>query len=278
MLSVEDLDGKTIDVAGTHIHYHDWGHGKPIILLHGAGPGASGLSNFRKNMAALSAKYRVLVIDFPGFGKSENKVAPGGIFEVLGELVLAFMDALGIEKASLLGNSLGGGTALCAALKSPERVDRLVLMGPGGGQPPFSPMPTEGLLRLLTYYEGYPTLEKLKGFISLLVFDPASVTPELIEERYKASLRPDVVDNSPMRGRGGMPADELWKKALGQLTHETLIIWGREDRVVPLDAAFTFLKSIPNARLHVFPKCGHWAQWEKVDEFNTLVLDFLDEA
>jgi len=116
-------------------------------------------------------------------------------------------------------------------------------------------------------------MEKLRKVIELLVFDSSSITPELMEERLKVASRPDLQKNSvfhrPVWG-------DIWREDLSSLTHRTLIIWGREDRVVPLDASFILLKVIQNARLHIFPKCGHWAQWEKADEFNTLVTNFLE--
>jgi 4,5:9,10-diseco-3-hydroxy-5,9,17-trioxoandrosta-1(10),2-diene-4-oate hydrolase len=138
----------------------------------------------------------------------------------------------------------------------------------------FSPMPTEGMQRMRNFFLGDgPSMEKLRKVIELLVFDSSSITPELMEERLKAASRPDLQKNSvfhrPVWG-------DIWREDLSSLPNRTLIVWGREDRVVPLDASFLLLKVIQNARLHVFPKCGHWAQWEKADEFNTLVTNFLE--
>jgi 4,5:9,10-diseco-3-hydroxy-5,9,17-trioxoandrosta-1(10),2-diene-4-oate hydrolase len=196
----------------------------------------------------------------------------------LSSSILRFMDELRIERASFIGNSLGGGTSLKLTLKQPDRVKRLVLMGPGGSVAPFTPMPTEGLLRMIQYYDGEgPTIEKLRAVIDLLVYDPSTITSALIEERFNASCAPETIANPPL-SRRGHPSDELWRQPLNTLQHETLIIWGREDRVVPLDSALILLKALPNASLHVFPKCGHWAQWEKADEFNALVLRFLSGA
>lgn len=268
--------GKFIDANGVKIHYHDVGEGEPVLLFHGGGPGASGVSNYRKNIGELAQKFRVIIPDFPGFGQSENKIAPGAFFKALAETFIHFIEALGISKAHLVGNSMGGATALKLAVLRPDLVGRLVLMGPAGTGTLFSTMPTEGLIRMFNYYEGDgPTVEKLKRVIDLLVFDPSTITPALIEERFQASIRPDVVANPPLRGRGAAPEDELWRDRLGALTQDVLIVWGREDRVTPLDGALHPLKFIPNARLHVFPKCGHWAQWEKAPEFNKLLLDFL---
>jgi 4,5:9,10-diseco-3-hydroxy-5,9,17-trioxoandrosta-1(10),2-diene-4-oate hydrolase len=268
-------DGKFIDVNGVKIHYHDVGAGKPVILIHGGGPGAGGLSNYRRNMDAIAKRARALVIDLPGYGQSENKRAPGGIFVTLAEMIVGFMDALGLHKADFIGNSLGGGTALMMALRYPDRVGKMVLMGTAGGLPVFSPFPTEGLVRMFTFYDGDgPSIEKLRKVLELLIFDQSAITQELLEERLKAATRPDVISNPPLRAVVDIHlSDEMWRERMP--AHETLLVWGRDDRVVPLDAAFILLKTMPNAQLHVFPKCGHWAQWEKADAFNDLVCDFL---
>jgi len=266
-----DLTPKFIDVAGARTRYHDVGQGEPTILIHGGGPGASGLSNYRKNVEPLAAGRRVIVVDLPGFGETEGKLKDGPIFEAMGEFVRAFMDAIEVQKASFVGNSLGGATSLMVALRAPDRVNRLVLMGTGGSQAIFSPMPTEGLRRMAMFHGGEgPTLQKLKGVIDLLVFDPSSITEELMAERLKAATRTDVIDIFKR------PPMDIWRENLASLKHKTLIVWGRDDRVVPLDSSFILLKTMPNAQLHVYPKCGHWAQWEKAEEFNALVADFLD--
>jgi 4,5:9,10-diseco-3-hydroxy-5,9,17-trioxoandrosta-1(10),2-diene-4-oate hydrolase len=261
--------------AGARLHYYEFGRGEPVIMIHGGGPGASGISNYRKNVEALAAHFRVFVIDLPGFGKSDNTIGDDGIFESLATSTLKFMDELGIEKADFVGNSLGGGTSLKVMVKSPQRVRRLVLMGTGGSVAPFTAMPTEGLQRMLTFYHGEgPTMEKLKRVVELLVFDPSQITSNLLEERLEASRQPQALAKPPLSKRGHL-SDEIWREPLSTFQHETLIIWGREDRVVPMDSAFVLLKTLPNAQLHVFPKCGHWAQWEKADQFNALVVEFL---
>jgi 4,5:9,10-diseco-3-hydroxy-5,9,17-trioxoandrosta-1(10),2-diene-4-oate hydrolase len=262
-----------IDVDGVRTCYYDEGKGQPIILMHGSGPGASGLSNFRKNIEAMSAGHRAIVVDLPGFGETENKLPGGLVYEAMAAFVCRFMDALKVQRASFIGNSMGGGTALMIALRAPERVNKLVLMGTGGSQAIFSPLPTEGLKRMRSFYSGDgPTMEKLKAVIELLVFDQSSITPELLEERLKAASRPDLKSGTIFQR---LPWGDLWREDLAALKHPTLLIWGREDRVVPVDSSFLLLKSIPNAQLHVFPSCGHWVQWEKAQEFNSLVLDFL---
>lgn len=269
------MPSKFVDAADGRLHYQESGAGDPVFLIHGGGPGAYGYSNYRRNIAALSLENRVIVIDLPGFGQSATRQRPDGIYKALAHAVRDVMDHENIAKASMVGNSLGGGTAIRFALDHPDRVDKLVLMGPGGGMPVFSPTPTEGLGRMLNFYEGEgPTREKLEKIVDLLVFDRSSMTSEILEERYKTATLPNTVANPPLRGRGNA-RDELWREGLGSIQAPTLLIWGRDDRVIPLDGAFLMLKVIPNADLHVFSKCGHWAQWERAEEFNEVVGNFL---
>lgn len=269
----------SVEVMGGKVAYHEVGEGEVTILLHGGGPGASGFSNFSRNIGPLSAGRRVITIDLPGYGGSDNRDIEGSMFDALSAVLIGFMDALDIQKASLVGNSLGGGTSLRTALDHPDRVEKLVLMGAGGSLPIHSVFPTPGLMKMFTYYLGDgPSEKKLQAIINELVYDPKLISPELFQQRLEASMRPDVVANPPLRQRKGPSAirDDLWREPLHKVKHPVLLIWGREDKVIPLDSAFLYQKTLPNAELHVFPRCGHWAQWEKADQFNALVGQFLD--
>lgn len=259
------------------VAFHETGEGPAVLLIHGGGPGAYGYSNFSKNFHALAAKgNRVIVMDMPGFGQSDYRGGRESLFHAPAEAVLEIVDHLGIDKVSLVGNSMGGGAALRFALDNQDRTDKLVLMGPGGSLAATSTFPTEGLIRMVMFYEADgPSVEKLDRIIDLLVFDRSMITPDLVQERFRYATMPHVVANPPFRGQLTHPRNELWRDSLEQLQHKTLLIWGKEDRVIPLDMAFILLKRIQNSSLHVFPKCGHWAQWEKPDEFNALVADFL---
>jgi len=270
---LSDLEARHIDVLGIRTRYHDVGEGEALLLLHGAGPGASGLSNYRRNVEALSANHRVIIVDLPGFGGTDNTLPEGGLFAAMGVFVRAFLKELGVGQVSIVGNSMGGGIALEVALRAPALVRCMVLMGGAGSLPAFTPMPTEGLMRMFGFYAGEgPTLQKLRAVVSMLVFDQSAITDELLEERFKAASRPDVAADYIITKRAIEP---LWREDLASLRHPTLLIWGREDRVIPLDASFLLLKQIPNASLCVLPQCGHWVQWEKAAAFNALVLEFL---
>lgn len=275
MKITESATEKFIQAGKNRLRYHDVGEGTPVLLIHGGGPGASGWSNYNRNVEYLAKQFRVLIVDLPGFGKSDKTLPPDNLFSYLSESTRAFLDALEIPAAHFVGNSLGGGTTLKFALDYPNRVKKAVLMGSGGGTSIFSTVPTEGVKHLVGYYEGSgPSLEKLRSFIDVMVYDKTAITDQLLEQRYHASLDPEIVRNPPIKWRGKLPLEPLWREDLGRLEQEFLLVWGREDRVVPLDCAFILAKQLAKARLHVFPQCGHWAQWEKADEFNRLIADF----
>ncbi len=273
----EKIEGKFATVDGVKVHYHDVGQGPALVMLQGSGPGATGWSNYSRNVKYFARKFRVIVPDLPGFGKSDMKPVDAPIPGWWANVVLGLLDQLGIDKAHFVGNSMGGMVSLKIALEQPGRIDRLVLMGPGGGSPVSSVFPTEGIKTLVSFYDGPgPSFERLKSFVTQMVYDATSMTDELLKERFEAAIAPRIVAQPPMRpGPGGMP-EELWRDArLARLPHETLIIWGREDRVMPMDMGFTLMKQIPRARFMVMPQCGHWVQWEHADEFNRTVEGFL---
>lgn len=277
MVTEVQPETKFVDSPKGKVAYQEEGEGPAVILIHGGGPGAYGYSNYRKNLKPLAAMgNRVIIIDLPGYGQSAYRGTEGGMFGPAAEATVELIDHLGIGKASIVGNSLGGGTAIRTALDHPEKVDKLILMGPGGSLPSTATFPSEGLLRMFNFYEGEgPTLEKLDKVIDLLVYDRSSITPELVAERLKTAMLPGTMANPPLRGAGTNRKNDLWREDLEKIDHPTLLIWGQEDRVLPLDLAFHLLKRIPNADLHVFSKTGHWAQWERADEFNELVGAFL---
>jgi len=253
----------------------------PVVLLHGGGPGASAWSNFGRNLPVFAQRFRVFMPDQPGFGKSAAPPVEGNYFTFAARALVSLLDTLDIEKAHLVGNSLGGGTAVRFALNYPERAGRLALMGPGGlSLNVFSPDPTEGVSRLAAFAAPPgPSKEKMAAFLRALVFDQKLITDELVDERYAYASVPEAIAAmaalgmsfyDPATAEDGM----LWRE-VHRLRNEVLLIWGREDRVNPLDGALVPLKQIRKAQLHVFSGCGHWAQLEKFDQFNRLVLDFL---
>ena len=255
------------------------GGGLPLVMLHGGGPGASAWSNFGAALPGFAEDFRTLLIDQPGFGGSDKPEVVGNYYRFAADHVVQLLDELGIGRIHLLGNSLGGGTAMRLALTHPDRVGRLVLMGPGGlSLNLFHADPTEGVQRLMDF-SGNPTREALRAFISTMVVNQKLVTDELVEERFADATAPGAQAAmtsmgmsfwNPETAEDGM----LWREA-HQLRQHTLLTWGREDRVNPLDGAMVALKLIRKASLHVFPNCGHWAQIEAAEEFREVATAFL---
>jgi 4,5:9,10-diseco-3-hydroxy-5,9,17-trioxoandrosta-1(10),2-diene-4-oate hydrolase len=281
MTTVFEAVSRTVPHGEGQVHYHEAGTGTPVVLLHGGGPGASAWSNFGRNVPVFAERFRTLAIDQPGYGRSVTGPATSHYFTFAAEAVVAVLDALGLERVHLVGNSLGGGTAVRFALRYPERAGRLVLMGPGGlSLNVFSSDPTEGVKRLMEFgAPPGPSREKLAAFLKTLVFNQKLITDELIEERYAtasdpAALRAMASMGATFRDPRTFEDGMLWREA-HRLRNEVLLVWGREDRVNPLDGALVALKLIRKARLHVFGGCGHWAQLEKFDEFNQLAIGFL---
>ena len=271
---------RTVTLGSRQIHLHESGAGAPVLMLHGGGPGASGLSNYVRNVDALSRHFRVLVPDLPGYGRSSKGVDAADPFGDLAGAMLGLLDALDIEGAHLVGNSLGGACALRMALEAPDRIGRIVLMGPGGigvsqGQP------TDGLKRLLGYYAGEgPTFEKLRRFICEdLVYDASQVSDAVLQERFASSIAPEVIANPPLRAPRDPEAfkrlDLLLDPRLPQLSHPTLVMWGTEDRVNPPSGAAALQQRLPACDTVLFSRTGHWVQWERAAEFNAFVAGFL---
>ncbi|ALG12692.1 4,5:9,10-diseco-3-hydroxy-5,9,17-trioxoandrosta-1(10),2-diene-4-oate hydrolase [Kibdelosporangium phytohabitans] len=263
------------------LHYHEAGTGEPVVMLHGGGPGARAWSNFGRNLEVFAERHRTLLVDQPGFGDSDKPEITGQFFTYSADALLGVLDTLGIERVHLVGNSLGGGTAVRFALRHPDRAGRLVLMAPGGlGLNVFAPDPTEGIKRLYAFAAPPgPSKEKLADFLRTLVFDQSLVTDELIEERYRVAADPESLRAMASMGKSFTSPETfeegmLWREAY-KLRQRVLLVWGREDRVNPIDGALLALKLIPRAQLHVFGRCGHWAQLEKFAEFNRLSLDFI---
>ena len=271
---------RTVRVHGKDIFVAEAGAGAPVVLLHGGGPGASGVSNYSRNIDALAEHFRVLVPDMPGYGRSAKGVDRDDPFGYLADHIRGMLDELGIERAHLVGNSYGGSCALRIALDTPQRVDRLVLMGPGGVGTTRA-LPTPGLKSLLSYYGGDgPTLEKLRTFIrTYLVFDGDAVPESLIESRYAASTDPDVVANPPLQRPAGLGT--LWRmdftrdRRLSTLQTPTLVIWGRDDKVNKPSGATMLAERMPNADVLITANTGHWVQWERADFFNAVTTAFL---
>ena len=268
--------GQSITAAGIRTNYHDsGGAGAPVLLIHGSGPGVSAWANWRLVMPALAQQARVIAPDMVGFGYTER---PQGFVYNMDAWVrqaVGLLDALGIARTDLVGNSFGGGLALALAIAHPERVRRLVLMGSVGV--PFAITP--GLDAVWGYT---PSVENMRAIMDYFAFNQGLMSDDLARLRFEASARPGVQESYAAM----FPAPrQRWVDAMASaeadiraLPHETLVVHGREDRVIPLANAYTLANWLPRAQLHVYGQCGHWTQIEHAARFARLVGDFLVEA
>ena len=268
--------GQSITAAGIRTNYHDsGGAGAPVLLIHGSGPGVSAWANWRLVMPALAQQARVIAPDMVGFGYTER---PQGFVYNMDAWVrqaVGLLDALGIERTDLVGNSFGGGLSLALAIAHPERVRRLVLMGSAGVSFPL----TEGLDAVWGYT---PSVENMRAIMDYFAFDQGLMSDDLARLRFEASIRPGFQESFAAM----FPAPrQRWIEALASaeadiraLPHQALVIHGREDRVIPLATSLTLSSWIQRSQLHVYGQCGHWTQIEHAARFARLVGDFLAEA
>lgn len=270
---------RRVDTPSGELHYHEAGEGPPLLLLHGSGPGVSAWANFGANLPAFADHFRTVALDFPGFGTSaacdDNPlvVAPRAATDLL--------DALGLGQVAVLGNSMGGNVAARVAAEHRDRVTRLVTIG-GIGTSLFSPSPPEGV-KLLVQFVEEPTRDRLVAWMESMVYDPALLTEEFVDQRWRAAQRPEALDDlrrmfnpkvlAGMRRAPLAAPDQV--AVLARITAPTLVTWGRDDRVTPLDGMLLPMRVIRNCEVHVFPDCGHWAMIERAEPFERVVLEFL---
>lgn len=278
-LNKDDL-ARDVQTKDWKLHYYEAGpeDAHPIVLLHGSGPGATGWSNFSGNIGPLSERFRVLAVDMPGWGESES--APFDRIDHI-ETAVQFLDALGIEQAAFVGNSMGGHTALKLATDHPDRISHLITMGVPVSLGPrlFSPGdgPSEGIKVLVEAYMD-PSPANMKRLVEIMTYDKARfATDELTKARSDAALaRPDhlknYLDGLP---KGGPVPKWVDIAKIPDITAPTLLIHGRDDRVLSWEHSLYLASHIPDARLVLINRCGHWAMIEHADEFNRLVADFV---
>jgi pimeloyl-ACP methyl ester carboxylesterase len=268
------LESKFLTVEGVRLHYQELGSGYPVICIHGAGPGASAESNFKLNAPAFAEKFRVILYDMPQYGKSERVVLTEPRLKYNARILNSFVAALGIDKAHIVGNSMGGQVAMKFGIDFPDRLTKVVIIGSGGVTSVFAPSPVEGVKMIARYYkDSGPSREKLRELLSTILYDPSFLSEETFEERYQASIDPATVELFGKR-QGEMVRENL-APDLHKLKAKLLAIWGMDDRFGALDVGLQITRTVPDGQMHIFTRCGHWAQVEHAAEFNRLVLDFL---
>ena len=266
--------GLSAEAAGITTNYLTAGDGKPVLLLHGSGPGVTAYANWRLTIPALSQHLRVIAPDLVGFGFTERPEGVSYHMETWVGQAVGLLDALDIERAHLVGNSFGGALALALASRHPDRVERLVLMGSVGV--PFEI--TDGLDRVWGYE---PSIAQMRELLDLFAYSRELVSDELAEVRYRASIQPGFQESFaamfPAPRQRWVDAMVTPDEDLARLPHPTLVVHGRDDLIIPPANALHLLDTIPDVRLHIFGRCGHWTQIEHADEFNRLVVSFLSE-
>jgi pimeloyl-ACP methyl ester carboxylesterase len=269
------FEPRTIDAGGIETSYLEAGSGEAVLMLHGSGPGVSALANWQHNIPTLAQRFHVLAPDIVGFGTTERPEDIVYSLRSWTDHVWAFMDARGIDEARVIGNSLGGRIALQMATDQADRIVKMVLMGaPGVGM-----TPTEGLAALRAYEPSHDAMRQLLR--NYFAVDPAMITDDLVKIRYEASIADGAYEAyramffDPRHAGTELGITENEVRAIAT---PTLLIHGREDKVVPLQVSVTMLGLLPNADLHVFSACGHWTQIERAEEFCAVVSDYLGRS
>ncbi|MUG72274.1 alpha/beta fold hydrolase [Paenibacillus validus] len=266
--------GLTEKIGNYDVHYHEAGHGEPLLFIHGSGPGVSAWAYWRQVFPVLSDKYRLYAPDLLGFGESEKpKLTPYGV-DVWVQQLIAFIETKEIGPLSIIGNSLGGAIALHLAVQRPDLVKKLVLMGSAGIHFPL----TEGLDQVWGYV---PSFDNMKKLVELFAFDPHfSNNEDLVQMRYQATLNKEnqaaFASMFPAPRQRHVDALALSEQQLRSIDIPVLLLHGREDRIIPIrETSWKLFHLLPKAELHTFSNCGHWTQIEKKEQFCDVVHYFL---
>ena len=269
---------RLIETKDYRIQINEAGEGHPILLIHGGGPGATGWGNFAQNIPALSQRHRVIAVTMPGWGDSSPQNAATGRDGV--EALIQLLDTLGIDKAALVGNSMGGAMAVHLTAQYPERVSHLVTMGLGNPQGTNILTPAglpEGIRALVEAYAN-PSHETMKRLVQVMCFDPSFASDELVAERLRAALQyPEHNANwlDVMRSGPPMTIPKDTMESLARAQVPAMFIHGRDDRTCHFEGSMLLLAVMADARMVLINRCGHWAQLEHAAEFNHLVDEFV---
>lgn len=264
--------GRHIAAAGLDTFYLDSGEGSPIVLIHGGGAGANSWGNWQGVIPRLTPHHRVVAIDMLGFGDTAK---PNGDFvysqRARTNHLIAALDALDLGPAVLVGNSMGGATAIGVAVDRPDLVRRLVLMGSAGLVSRIDP----ALAPILNYDF---TREGMVRLVEALTHDGFEIRDEMIDYRMKYAVRDDVraaysATMGWIKSSGGLAWDEDY---IRQVSAPTLVVNGKCDKVIPLAHAYRFLELIPKSWGYIMPDCGHWAMIEHPLDFANVTRAFAD--
>mgnify|MGYP000577898591 CR=1 FL=1 len=264
----------SINTGGYNTNYHDIGEGEVVLFIHGSGPGVSAYANWRLAMPTLAENFRVIAPDMAGFGYTQRIEDTTYDMDVWVKQAIDLMDALNIEKFNIVGNSFGGALALALTINYPERFNKIVLMGAVGVYFDL----TYGLDKAWGYT---PSIENMKELLDIFAYDRSIVTDDLAKMRYEASIRTGFQESFssmfPSPRQDGVDSMQSDENEIRKIDKETLIIHGREDKVIPVQNSIRLNQLIKKSQLHIFGECGHWSQIEHNARFNKLLFDFFSE-
>lgn len=271
-----------LDQKAVKVHYHDLGNLRsalpPIIMLHGSGPAACGAHNFSQNIGHfIDLGFRVVLLDWPGWGKSDSLVSKGSRSGLNAQVLRRVLDAIGIDqRVYIVGNSMGAHSATMFAIENPGRISKLVLIGGGnGGRSIFQATPTEGVQKIIAFYQ-HPSVERMHDLLSTVIYKQSSIAEETAQSRFEAAMtRTDHIESYCESIRVNPMQYPDVSARLPEINVPTLIFWGQDDRVVPIDLGLCVATLIPNADMHIFSQCGHVPHMEQASKFNQLASWFL---
>ncbi|MGI9282694.1 MAG: alpha/beta fold hydrolase [Endozoicomonas sp.] len=256
---------------GLTLHYQEAGVGPAVLFIHGSGPGASGFSNFKGNYPVFAeAGYRAIVPDLPGYGLSD-KPETEYTLDFFVDAMMGLIDKLGIEKVTLVGNSLGGAIAIKMALDKPELVEKLILMAPGGlMEKERYYLEMEGIQKMGAAFAAGELNEPvgMKRLLGLQLFNPDQISDDIVHERVA------IVLNQPKCVLSTMQVPVLTER-LKELQGPILGFWGMNDKFCPSHGAQTMMEHCSNIRFNLLSECGHWVMVEHKELFNRECLDFI---
>lgn len=260
--------------SGLTLHHHEAGEGPALVLLHGGGPGASGLSNYQQNYQAfVDAGFRVLMPDIIGWGQSSKPEGVPHDYTLLGDSLKDWLAALNINTCTVTGNSMGGAIAIYLAMTYPALVDRLVLLAPAGLTTPEELAAMPGLAAMMAAVTGPRPMpvELVRGIFENMYANPADIDDDVVAERTAVAntQAPDLFANLALAPH---------KDNIGKLKCPVLLLWGVNDKFCPLSSANVLLENVPTARMVAISNCGHWVQVEKTELFNRMTIDFLQNG
>ena len=278
-MSVGPPKGSFVSVAGLDLHYHDYPSQNPagekgtVVFVHGSGPGASGYSNFRNNVAAFAASgYRAVVPDLPGFGYSSKPVDRDYTSDFFSGALVGLLRGIGIDSCALVGNSLGGAISIRTALDHPELVGKLILMAPGGIEELETYMAMPAMAKMISnFVDGALDRAGLEKVLRTLVYDPVHVTDELVGERWA------ILENQPPEVLSRMVIPNM-EAELHRIACPVLSFWGVDDELLPASGGLKITRACKPSRHLELAECGHWVMVEHSRVFNATCLDFLDNG